>query len=355
MASSRTIPSLDGLRALSVFLVVIGHESYAPLNRLPSGIFGNGALGVNIFFVISGFLITHLMLSEQDKTGKLDVQKFYVRRAFRIFPAYYAYLAVVAIASVIHLYPVDWKTFLGAATYTLNYFSQPRAWVVAHSWSLCIEEQFYILWPACIALLPRKTCLRIAGLIVVLSPLIRIATYYADRARLSSISFMSYTRSDALMVGCFIALAISTRQFGRMLHVFKLPAVAAFAGVILFFVSPYYSNRFRLSMGFTVDAICGGAVLLYAMSHSESVFGRILNQKTVKHFGVISYSLYLWQQFFTGPNTRFPLWNLFAILACAEISYWCIERPSLRLRDHYFRSKVAAHEDRMVVQQIDEV
>nr|MDP9148263.1 acyltransferase [Acidobacteriota bacterium] len=326
------------------------------LERLPIG-FRNGALGVNIFFVISGFLITHLMLCELEKTGRLSLKDFYIRRAFRIFPPYYAYLAVVAVTSAIHLYPVDWRTFLGAATYTVNYFPQPVVWVVAHSWSLCAEEHFYILWPTCIAFLPRQTCLRIAGLIVFLSPLARVATYYANRASLDSIGFMSYTRLDGLMVGSFIALTLNLKQFRRMLHVLKLPVVAASAAVILFLISPHYSSAFRSSVGFTVDAVCGGAVLLYAISHSESVVGKVLNQKVIKHFGVISYSLYLWQQIFEGPNTRLPPWNLLAVFACAEASYWCVEKPSFRLRDRFFKrtARVTASDDRQLVNEIDAV
>jgi peptidoglycan/LPS O-acetylase OafA/YrhL len=156
VASSRNIPSLDGMRAFSVLLVLVGHETSSVLGRLPIGLFRNGALGVNVFFVISGFLITHLMLGELDATGWLSLKNFYIRRAFRIFPAYYAYLAVVGVLSLAHFYPVDWKSLLGAATYTLDYFPMPLPWILAHSWSLCAEEHFYLLWPACIALVPRR-------------------------------------------------------------------------------------------------------------------------------------------------------------------------------------------------------
>jgi peptidoglycan/LPS O-acetylase OafA/YrhL len=298
------------------------------------------------------------MLSEQDKTGRLSLKNFYVRRAFRIFPPYYTYLAVVLIAGAVHLYPVHWESLLGAATYTLNYFPKTQeTWLVAHCWSLCIEEQFYLLWPTCLAFLPRHICLRLAAVIVVLSPLVRIATYYADPDRLGDLYVMSYTHADALMVGSFIALALSLKQFGRTLHFFKLPSVAVVAAGILILLSPYYSNRFRLSAGLTLDGICAGALLLYSISHAESIVGRVLNQRFVKHIGIISYSLYLWQQMFTGPDTRLPPWNLLAAVACAEASFWCIEKPSFILRDRFFRQKprVTPSDDRRVVIEIDAV
>lgn len=151
--SKPRIPSLDGLRAISIFLVVIGHVS---LSFPHSGrwvnfflqIFGNSDVGVLIFFVISGFLITTLLLQEFEKTGNICLSNFYLRRSFRIFPAFYCYMGVVFflwMAGNIHL---TWAVFGTAALFLRNYgslfiHSFPTGdWFVGHTWTLAVEEQF---------------------------------------------------------------------------------------------------------------------------------------------------------------------------------------------------------------------
>jgi peptidoglycan/LPS O-acetylase OafA/YrhL len=151
----------------------------------------------------------------------------------------------------------------------------------------------------------------------------------------------------SLHCSCAKALAMNTKQFSRSLRILRQPAVAVVCVAILLLVSPHYPNRFMVSIGFTIDALSCGCLLMYATEQTDSVVGKILNHPVAKHFGIISYSLYLWEQMFTGPNTRFAPWNLLAVIACAEVSYWCIERPSFSIRDRLFPPvAVARHPDR---------
>ena len=138
-------PSLDGLRAFSIVLVLIAHVSlqYPWLRRFVEHV---GNYGVRIFFVISGFLITGLLLKELTKTGRISLKSFYIRRTLRIFPAFYVYVLTVVIlawAGILILLPGD---LLHAVTYTMNYH-MVRSWWLNHMWSLSVEEQFYLLWP----------------------------------------------------------------------------------------------------------------------------------------------------------------------------------------------------------------
>jgi peptidoglycan/LPS O-acetylase OafA/YrhL len=152
--NKRSIPSLDGLRALSIFVVIIAHCNwYLPAAIQDSLAFrvviGNGSLGVAIFFVISGYLITGLLLREFDKTGTVSLKRFYFRRTLRIFPPFYAFLAVVGLlwAMGVAMVGVDLRSFLAAATYTVAYYPGMKMGMIFHSWSLSIEAQFYLLWP----------------------------------------------------------------------------------------------------------------------------------------------------------------------------------------------------------------
>jgi peptidoglycan/LPS O-acetylase OafA/YrhL len=340
----RSIPSLDGLRAVAVCFVILGHTQSPYLDRIPfQHLFRNGFLGVNIFFVISGFLITHLLLIEISRYGDVDAKRFYIRRAFRIFPPFYAFLLVVICLHINHLYAFSWDSFLSAATYTWNYNPHVDSWILGHTWSLSLEEQFYLIWPACLIFFSSRTCLRIAGITILLSPFSRVATYFLVPALRTHMDMMLHTHIDTIMVGCFISLAIHLGLFTKLRSRLCHPASVAVSFVYLFFIGPYLQERYRgsfdLPIGITLTSFCCGAILIYAIHAPRSPLGRILNAAWVRHVGVISYGLYLWQQMFTGPETRrFPL-NLLLIFLCAEASYWLVEKPANRLRDQLFKSK----------------
>lgn len=141
----KRIPSLDGLRAISILFVVFGHlggtrnapEIITFLERYAN-------FGVRVFFIISGYLITTLLLREHAKTSTISLREFYIRRVYRIFSAAYAF-AIVAL--VVFASQMRFRDVLTALTYTVNYNSSPP-WPIGHLWSLAVEEQFYILWPA---------------------------------------------------------------------------------------------------------------------------------------------------------------------------------------------------------------
>src|SRR4051812_24348426 len=145
-------PSLNGLRAISVLLVIAYHLKiyflYSQGIDLGENLsfFADGNLGVNVFFIISGFLITSLLLEEERMNSTISLKNFYIRRTIRIFPAYYFMLAVyfiLQLCQVIHIGPSSWFT---AVTYT-KYFNADQDTVTAHAWSLSVEEHFYLLWP----------------------------------------------------------------------------------------------------------------------------------------------------------------------------------------------------------------
>src|SRR5712692_9378521 len=192
----RNIPSLDGLRAISIAFVVLGHLTgtrHFPSSLDAAHVFAGP--GVRVFFVISGLLTTTLLLKELDQTGRISITGFYLRRAFRIFPAFYTYLAAVALFGLAR--PGE---LVRAATYTINYV-EGRSWIVAHIWSLAVEEQFYILWPLTVVALVRRSLL-VAGAVVVLSPFIRLAQYDFFPAYRTGIGAQFHTVCDAIACGC---------------------------------------------------------------------------------------------------------------------------------------------------------
>ena len=335
----RSIPSLDGLRALSVVAVVLGHSQSPFLDRLPfNSVIRNGHQGVSCFFVISGFLITHLLLKEQNRYGSIGLRHFYFRRSFRIFPPFYVFLLVVWCLHLMHYVPLTASALLAAASYTWNYVRVPDTWILGHCWSLSLEEQFYLLWPASMAFFSKRVNAFIAAGVLVVSPFSRVVTYFVWPQMRTHMDMMLHTHLDTIMVGCLLSLIIDLKSFPKGLHLAlrRSSLVAALAFLIV--VDNYATSRWRgmylMTIGITLENIALAMVLLFVVFHHMSLPGRLMNLKPLAHLGRISYSLYLWQQFFTGPRTfLFPL-NLLAILACAELSYLIIELPSFRVRDY---------------------
>ena len=345
------IPSLDGLRAISILLVLIGHSSltYSHPNHWLNTLLkvsGNAGLGVLIFFVISGFLITTLLLRENEKTGRIDLYSFYLRRAFRIFPAFYCYMGVIFCLWMIGTIHLNWPVFTTAALFLRNY-SAPFVhiypsgdWFIGHTWTLAVEEQFYWLWPLCLLAAKPRYATIIALILVIADPFVRIGQYFLLPSTREQISIMLHTRVDSLMIGCLIASLYKDVRFQEKLKLcykWNLPLLAA---VFVFFVSPFLTARlhgiYLLPIGWTLENICVALILLWAIDHSKGKIGNLLNSKPFVHLGFISYSLYLWQQLFlTNQNPlifdKFPLSIVLAVIA-AEISYFVVERPVLSWR-----------------------
>ncbi len=353
---SRNIPSLDGLRAVSV-LMVIGAHMNGSLTRLipfvPFWLFLVwGALGVQMFFVISGFLITQILLKELNSTGTVSLKRFYFRRAMRIFPPFYVYMAVALALTLAGLFAGELRAFVVAATYTWNYLGGGSE-LLEHTWSLSLEEQFYLLWPAALVFLGTRKSIRLAVWVILLSPLSRIVTYYAAPHHRALLNAMLHTGLDSIMFGCLLAILWNHLRFNELIRPLVRGWVAALAAAFVFVLGPVllgarFRGSYTLVFGFTLNALCLSLILLYVVRVPGSRVGRLLNTPVLRHLGVISYSLYLWQEMFTGVNSvRFFPWSLAAILACAELSYWLVERPSLRLRDRLeyafrWKEKVAA-------------
>jgi glycosyltransferase involved in cell wall biosynthesis/peptidoglycan/LPS O-acetylase OafA/YrhL len=199
------LPSLDGLRAISISLVLLGHlNGTRGFATFDLGIGNYAQLGVFVFFVISGFLITRLMLLEHIKNGRVSLKLFYERRALRLFPASYAFIGIVSLltlAGIFHLRPTDlWH----AATYTVNFLPN-RGKQIGHLWSLSVEEQFYMIWPLTFVLLgPKRARWAILG-VILLGPVARSCDWLFLRGTPYHDLEMFPMVADSLAMGCLLA------------------------------------------------------------------------------------------------------------------------------------------------------
>jgi peptidoglycan/LPS O-acetylase OafA/YrhL len=345
---SGRIPSLDGLRGISILMVLVGHLAGTrgfPLSAAAGNRTEVAAIGVHVFFVISGFLITGLLLAELAATDRIRLGRFYFRRTLRIFPPYYAFIAALVAAQLLgflFLAPAD---VAHAITYTSNY-DAGRSWSIGHTWSLGVEEQFYLLWPACLVLLGARRGLIAAVCVVLATPLVRLAELHLFPAYIDGIGARFETVADAIAIGCVLAC---TRDWlhrqARYMRFLASPAflivpVAIFAGTMT-----GQHPHIAYVIGFPLANVATALAVDWAVTYPERLIGRVLNAQPLVFIGLISYSLYLWQQPFLNRSGQaswnaFPL-NVLLAFAFAVSSYYVVEIPSLALRKRLERRRAA--------------
>jgi len=319
----RRIPSLDGLRAVSISLVVVGHWAELHYHSDVAGAFAN--LGVRIFFIISGYLITSLLLSEHAKTSTIGLQEFYLRRAYRTLPAALTFMLPVF---VIFWHDLRWYHMAAAALYLAN-FDWTHPWFLGHLWSLSVEEQFYFLWPGVLKKWYRHRVAILLG-VVAFAPVYRVACHFLRLHGKADETFPAV--ADILAVGCLLGIFVR-----RLPARFAGPS-AAMAGVMLFPVVlvPVYLGLLRfhvtpllLFVLWPVMHLSIAGLLLHVVQRPYW----ILNVSPVAWLGKISYSLYLWQQVFVYGTHPRPWYFVFLAVGLASASYYLVEQPILRVRE----------------------
>lgn len=289
-------PALDGLRGLAILLVVVYHN-FGFIN-----VFFFGWLGVDLFFVLSGFLITDILLKTVGKKGYL--KNFYIRRVLRIFPLYYLsliFFLIVLPQTTIQLdvqYYVDHQvwlwTYLQNWIYTFQSPGQTNA--LNHLWSLAVEEQFYLLWPLAVLIIRKPGYLLLFISLVLVAVLgLRLLVWMNQISDLAYFNLYTFTRIDGLCIGCMIALL--QRVKSNFLEKNKAIIVLCFAGLNFgfFFVNRRYQFSFPYLAfaGYTTFAMMFGLLVNEAVTRQSKLINLLFNNPLLKFFGKISYGFYV--------------------------------------------------------------
>jgi len=341
-------PSLNGLRAISITLVILHHlgkttdifkglSTYKWLMPLVRFI-QDGQLGVNIFFIISGFLITSLLLKEEEQTHSVSVKKFFLKRILRIFPAYYFMLFVYVILNAMGLIHVSGASFFTAFTFT-KHVNWSLDWFTAHGWSLSIEETFYGCWPL-IFIRGNKFRKAAVWVLILIVPLCRVFAHFYPLSWMSELSI--FWRIDAIATGCLLALykdrilAMLASHWNKLfwLSVFALFGLRYFQSL----ASLVHAGFIFIPLGLTNGTLANcliAIILMYSVFGPQKYWFSFLNLKWMSFIGTLSFSIYLWQQLFiSGMDwwiAQFPQ-NLLAMTVMALFSFYIIETPFLRLK-----------------------
>lgn len=352
------LPALDGLRACAVAVVLLYH---AGCTWLPGGF-----LGVEVFFVISGYLITGLLLAEWRVRRRIDFKAFWLRRARRLLPAVFALIVTVLAVAVVWLpgevaglrgdalasagYVTNWYLILGQKSY---FETVGRPSLLQHLWSLAVEEQFYLIWPLLLAGMmrfwTRRRTIVAIGLGAAASTLLMAALYQPDLDP-SRVYYGSDTRAAGLLIGAVLAFLwipgqtpggrqapARARDQGRALD---LLGVLAF-GVLAWCCAGFDEYQPRLYQGgFALVALATAVLIVTAVDSRTRLVSRLLGCAPLRWIGLRSYGIYLWHWpvfMLTRPQLDVALdgWQLLAMrvaatLVLAELSYRMVEMPVRR-------------------------
>jgi len=307
----------------------------------------NAQVGVQIFFVLSGLLITQLTLAEHAFTGRVNLSRFYLRRVLRIFPVYYAAIAVSFTLVAAGIYGIHPLAFGAAITYVVNF--APWDYMEAtfsHFWSLAVEEHFYFFWP--VAMVLARGRVRAAGFFAAagIALMILWSAYpppiVLELARSHAVNRWTIPAALPILVGCLTACLLWDRRLPPY-----LTQAAGIAGVLVFLL-PLASSANALvptELQPLPSSVAIAAIMIYIVGSPRSVLVRSLEIRPLAYLGTISYGIYVWQGIFTGngPYRQVSGWPPEPIvgaalaISVAALSYRFLEAPILRYKDQLGR------------------
>jgi peptidoglycan/LPS O-acetylase OafA/YrhL len=343
-ARSSKIPSLDGVRAISFLIVFAAHSGLDWI--VP------GRLGVNIFFLLSGYLITTLMIRERAKSGWISLKLFYARRALRIFPPMYS----IAGATLLYLWFTHQMAGITAGGLCSQLFYYQNYWYhgglipgLGPLWSLAVEEHFYLFFPPLMLLFLDRWRMNYAQIakalvwicVVILVWRCFVVAYMPDGLRWAR--DQSDTRADSILFGCVLACLEQTGVCERMFSRRRLERYVLPVCLLTLLITVAVRNVvFRETLRYTLQAVAIGPMLYYVVHMPETVAGRVLNTRILSRLGILSYSLYLLHATVLLEMNRLLHAKVLAAIVAfvvavilSEATHILVERPTERLRKRF--------------------
>lgn len=333
------------MRGVSAWLVVFGHTI---------GPDALGRMAVSVFFVLSGFLITWLLVRESESTGRISLRDFYIRRTLRIFPAFYVFWTICILAALLRHVTIPWGEALSSFFYMGDYYGALHAshvgLIMGVTWSLGIEEKFYLLWPATFALLHRNPVklfrFALGGIAAIW--LYRIVMCLAFSLPPDYLRYAFESRFDNILYGCALALGLKLLKIEPLLAAVNrfraLPFLSGAALIGLAVYEDHFSTKFVYAAGMALMSMLVSLMIIQLVFLGAVRGWRWLDHRVLRFFGRISYSLYLYHIVVIAlvvhflPHLRiryaYPLMYI-GSAAAAYASYVIIEKPFLRLKDRF--------------------
>lgn len=359
-ADRERIRGLDGVRAFAVIAVVLSHlevtKTFQVMGVFSEGVVYSirGAAGVQAFFVLSGFLITLLLLREYKNTGRISLQNFLARRVLRIFPIYYLTLLALLALNFILGDVVNLRHLAFSFLYISNYIPlADNSAVLDHTWSLAVEEHFYLVWPVLFlfaAQRPRALMIASAAFIAISLAIVLLMQAAPALAVGENYWRWSPVAGADIALGCLCALLVKDEAGAALIAKATKGHVLLFAGVVLWFnqAIPFFDNtiahQYLRGLGFAI-------IIVWIYCRQDSAVTGFLHLRPLQYLGRISYGVYVYQGFFLSTSLNRPpgqawppdpLIGLGLLVIAAPLSYHFIEKPLLRLRGNFRANRIAS-------------
>jgi peptidoglycan/LPS O-acetylase OafA/YrhL len=335
MVLKERIGALDGWRGIAILLVLIDHAGELFHSSLIHKATRVGATGVGIFFALSGFLITSLLISEKAKSGRILLSRFYVRRIFRIVPSVFVFLLTLLVLSYFGLLQVNTLQLASSLLLFRNYLQSDwgAGWYTAHFWSLMVEEHFYLIWPL-VYTFTRVNLKTLVGLALAVGAW-RAFSFHFHLFPGPWAPGRTDVRIDALLWGCILAIACSRPEWRE-----KLKRLLSGWLMVLLVLIDIISNLGNGQHNYSFyEPMILAALVVWPILNSTSALRKLLDLPLLTFIGKVSYSLYIWQQLwmlFPGAPMPFPRLQAFPVnvlmaLCFGIASYYWVEKPCIEL------------------------
>jgi len=354
------LPTLDGWRAIAIIIVIFAH-GFDSIGNVLNAVGINfdfehmkhlGLFGVQIFFGLSGLLITSRLIASEKKYGRISLKSFYIRRTFRILPPAVVFLFAVGILALLGVIPITLGRWVSTLFFFANYSTAEGSWYLGHFWSLAVEEHFYMLWPVAFLVLgftSKRIKFSIATAIFL--TLWRALDFKFQITGSIPAIFWGRTdiQGDNILWGVIVALLYADSIWKERLNNFlTLPAVLPSLIIMLIFITILPSSDWKLNFVLlTLKAIVIPLAILGTVINGTSILSKTLETSAFRLIGRLSYSIYLWQQLFLVWNESsihsfealqsLPF-NIIAVFTCAILSFLFIEKPFIAM-GHKIASK----------------
>lgn len=343
--------SIDGLRAIAVLIVLFAHAKFPRLQ--------SGGVGVDVFFLLSGFLITSILNSELEFSKNINIKYFYVRRGLRLIPCLIATSLFFIVIEFLLLQKFSFGTLVYILTYSSNWARALYDYdlgSMSHTWSLSIEEQFYLVWPCVIILVSKyikqielKFLFFIALTILITSYRYFVSGIYSPER----IYFGTDTHIDGLLLGSslvyFLGLILDSKNLSKIKYVINILVPGCFIIILIFPFIFTWRDLWMQRFGYSVIFLSSSVILMHLVLSEGSFVSRVLSFRLISGIGKISYGLYLWHfplyfliDFINISTSLYMLILIKLVLAIviASLSYHLLERNFLKLKSNYAIGKL---------------
>jgi peptidoglycan/LPS O-acetylase OafA/YrhL len=339
---NKRINSIDGLRGISIILVLIDHYVYFSGNNFLSSnisFFINSKNGVDLFFIISGYLITNILVKEHQEKGRISLISFFLKRVIRIFPSFYFLLFIYFILFKLNIINLSIPTWISSILFLRQFIGS--GWETSHFWSLSVENLFYLIFPLILNSLKRINFYRILFSIIFLIMILPTFRYFLFfKTNMSTLNL--FFRCDGLIFGSLIGFI--TQFFNKKIK--NIHIIIVFIISISLILLIKYKLNFNNSVIFNfllsqyvliLNVFCLSLFFWYVINLRVGLIFNIINNSILTYIGVMSYSIYLWQQIFFSKNDIFHFDNVFfrlvTIFIISFFSFNFIETPFSKLKN----------------------